>query len=266
MNAKRLLHPLDGRGQRNIKCIYWHYSDSDDVSMDTIRQWHQAKGWVREGYHFLIRKNGMIEVGRPESMVGAHCQGHNTNSLGICLCGSDKLSWYPAEVQYHSAGLLGRNLKDKYGLSLEAATKFHRDDYSTDCPGRLDRGYLKQAIMDYQPIVINTHKEDVEMSLIVSPKPVTELPICVYIGNLNGVNWDCVCKAENPNAKNVTVNIKAITNTVIGPDNGKGYNMQLGQNKSGEVRASADLKMAGAGWIIISCPDPVNMGFEYRPF
>lgn len=154
MNAKRILHPLDGRGQRKINRVYWHYSDSEDVPMSTIRQWHQAKGWIREGYHFLIRGSGLIELGRPESMVGAHCKGQNSNSLGICICGSDRKKdgvritpWYPANVQYHSAGVLGRALMQKYSLSLEDVTWYHRDSMSTSCPGSLVRSRLRAEIL-----------------------------------------------------------------------------------------------------------------------
>lgn len=58
-----------------------------DIGADEIRQWHKAKGWRDIGYHFVIRRNGKVEAGRPENLVGSHVQGHNSNSLGICLVG-----------------------------------------------------------------------------------------------------------------------------------------------------------------------------------
>ncbi len=39
------------------------------------------------GYHFVIRLNGNIEQGRPIEVIGAHCVGHNRNSIGICYIG-----------------------------------------------------------------------------------------------------------------------------------------------------------------------------------
>ena len=39
------------------------------------------------GYHYVIRRNGEIEPGRPEWMVGAHCLNHNRYSIGICYEG-----------------------------------------------------------------------------------------------------------------------------------------------------------------------------------
>ena len=44
-------------------------------------------GWKDIGYHFVIRRNGKVETGRPQQAVGAHAFGHNNNSIGICLVG-----------------------------------------------------------------------------------------------------------------------------------------------------------------------------------
>ncbi|MDH4120468.1 MAG: N-acetylmuramoyl-L-alanine amidase [Deltaproteobacteria bacterium] len=62
-----------------------------------IRRWHtdppppapppNGRGWSDIGYHYVIRLDGQVETGRPESTVGAHAQGHNQHSLGICLIG-----------------------------------------------------------------------------------------------------------------------------------------------------------------------------------
>lgn len=60
---------------------------SMDVGVHEIRQWHMAKGWFDIGYHYVIRRNGTIEKGRPENRPGAHVRGANEVSLGICLVG-----------------------------------------------------------------------------------------------------------------------------------------------------------------------------------
>ena len=44
------------------------------------------------GYHFFIRTNGAVEVGRRLTETGAHTQNYNNRSIGICLAGSDKFS------------------------------------------------------------------------------------------------------------------------------------------------------------------------------
>lgn len=63
-----------------------------DVGVEEIRQWHtrskpQGNGWTDVGYHFVIRRNGVVETGRPLEQSGAHTSGHNSNSIGICLVG-----------------------------------------------------------------------------------------------------------------------------------------------------------------------------------
>lgn len=60
---------------------------SMDIGVREIRQWHVQKGWLDVGYHFVIRRNGTVEDGRPHNVVGAHVEGFNSRSLGICLAG-----------------------------------------------------------------------------------------------------------------------------------------------------------------------------------
>lgn len=48
---------------------------------------HRARGFVMIGYHFVIRRDGKIETGRELDKVGAHVEGHNANSIGICMVG-----------------------------------------------------------------------------------------------------------------------------------------------------------------------------------
>jgi N-acetylmuramoyl-L-alanine amidase len=75
---------------RLIKEIIIHCSatrEGQQVSVDTIKDWHLAKGWNNIGYHFYIDLDGKINKGRDIDKIGAHCKGHNRNSIGICYCG-----------------------------------------------------------------------------------------------------------------------------------------------------------------------------------
>lgn len=58
-----------------------------DVGADEIRKWHLAKGWSDIGYHFVVRRNGTVEAGRSLEWQGAHAEGHNYESIAICLVG-----------------------------------------------------------------------------------------------------------------------------------------------------------------------------------
>lgn len=64
-----------------------HCSDSLTGDVAEIRRWHIARGWKDVGYHFIIRPDGEIEVGRTLEQIGAHCEGHNLDSVGTCLVG-----------------------------------------------------------------------------------------------------------------------------------------------------------------------------------
>ena len=76
---------------RKINDIILHCSatqEGQDIDISTIRRWHVAcNGWKDVGYHYCIKLDGTVQEGRPESQVGAHCSGHNANSIGICYIG-----------------------------------------------------------------------------------------------------------------------------------------------------------------------------------
>jgi len=61
-------------------------------SAQQIDEWHKKREtngirWRGIGYHYVIRRNGTIENGRPLSQPGAHVVGHNKYSVGICYEG-----------------------------------------------------------------------------------------------------------------------------------------------------------------------------------
>ena len=120
---------------RKITKIIVHYTNSGDVPASTIRQWHLANGWADIGYHKVIRRDGSIELGRPESQPGAHTKRFNRESLGVVLTGSDRQSWYPATAQLRSLGNVIDDWQRKYG---PATVYLHKDLNATSCPGRLE--------------------------------------------------------------------------------------------------------------------------------
>ncbi|MGL5965359.1 MAG: N-acetylmuramoyl-L-alanine amidase, partial [Fusobacteriaceae bacterium] len=58
-----------------------------DIGVRDIRMWHKQQGWLDVGYHFIIKRDGTIEEGRPVDVVGSHVKNHNSNSVGVCLVG-----------------------------------------------------------------------------------------------------------------------------------------------------------------------------------
>ncbi len=60
---------------------------TQDIGVKEIRSWHRKRGFTDIGYHYVIRRDGYIEEGRPEHVVGAHAKGFNRHSLAICMVG-----------------------------------------------------------------------------------------------------------------------------------------------------------------------------------
>lgn len=75
---------------RRIEKVILHCSATRkglDIGVNTIRQWHLARGWKDVGYHWVIKIDGTLQAGRDESVAGSHTQNHNANSIGICYVG-----------------------------------------------------------------------------------------------------------------------------------------------------------------------------------
>ncbi len=61
--------------------------EGKDYTVDQIRQMHLARGFSDIGYHYLVARDGTILPGRHVDIIGAHCLGHNTCSIGISYIG-----------------------------------------------------------------------------------------------------------------------------------------------------------------------------------
>ena len=98
------------RSKRTIKEIIVHCSatpEGKDYTVLDIRRWHKQQGWSDIGYHYVIYRNGHVEPGRNVDIAGAHCEGHNMHSIGVCYIGGMTRD--------------GKNPKDTRTLSQKAA-------------------------------------------------------------------------------------------------------------------------------------------------
>lgn len=128
---------LNERQSTNIIVVHHTGNPTDDnLSAAEIHASHIAQGWAGIGYHYVIRKDGTIERGRPKWAVGAHAYGRNRGSIGIHVCGNFELV-EPTEAQFNSLAQLIGELCNIYGLTASAdAVVGHRDLMATACPGR----------------------------------------------------------------------------------------------------------------------------------
>lgn len=125
--------------KRNIKEIIVHCSatpEGKDFTIDDIKRWHLQRGFSDIGYHYIIYRDGSIHKGRNESIIGAHCTGHNTISIGVCYIGGmDSANKNPKDTrtQQQKDALLRllKELKKKYP---SAKIYSHKDFAPKACP------------------------------------------------------------------------------------------------------------------------------------
>ncbi|WP_461207784.1 peptidoglycan recognition protein family protein [Clostridium sp. DL1XJH146] len=113
------------------KFMVLHHADISRCSIQDIHSWHQAKGWAGCGYHYFITKGGDIYRGRTDDMIGSHCKGHNTNSIGIC-CEGDYVEETMPDKQQEALCELCCSLMDKYNIKTIYG---HKELRATSCPG-----------------------------------------------------------------------------------------------------------------------------------
>lgn len=123
---------------RNITEIIIHCADTPegrDVKAADIRRWHKARGFDDIGYHYVIDLDGTIEAGREIEKAGAHAQGHNANSIGICYIGGAdkqmKVKDTRTDAQKASLVLLLKYLRQRYPAAKIIG---HRDVSVKPCP------------------------------------------------------------------------------------------------------------------------------------
>ena len=88
----------------------------DDRAAD-VHRWHIERGFDGIGYHYVIPVSGRTERGRPEYWTGAHVRGHNFESIGIALAGTDEFNdaqiddlvdlLYRLKLQHQDAQIVG---------------------------------------------------------------------------------------------------------------------------------------------------------------
>jgi len=157
----------DGVMPRHIDTLIIHCSATPNgrwTTVEDIDGWHKARGFLRNGaararfnpklssigYHRVIYTNGVPATGRDINEVGAHCRGINSNSIGICLVGTDRFK----AQQWATLASQVRELCAQYGIPMVPAdlrdprgirgVLGHREvpEVAKDCPGFDVRAWL----------------------------------------------------------------------------------------------------------------------------
>ena len=125
--------------RRRTDYIIIHCADTYpdmDIGRVEIDRWHRARGFLEIGYHWVIRRDGTIEVGRQLSDAGAHATGYNHKSIGICMVGGmSRVDSGPEDnfrdEQWSALKHIVGQMLAKY---LDAEVIGHRDVSAKACP------------------------------------------------------------------------------------------------------------------------------------
>jgi len=132
---------------RKITEIIIHCSatvEDRDYTVADIDRWHRQKGFNGIGYHYVIYRDGSIHAGRPLERAGAHCQGHNQYSIGICYIGGLSKDKQPKDTrtpqQIDSMHALIEQLQEDFsyrgtcGELVEPTVHGHNEFSAKSCP------------------------------------------------------------------------------------------------------------------------------------
>ena len=126
-------HEVPYISMRVINKVIIHCTDSPDsldIDVRDVNRWHLDRGWSGIGYHYFLKRNGTIQIGRPVEKIGAHVRGHNHDSIGVCWAGRNNIT----TKQYKSLLLLLRGLKSQYKLTVDDFFGHTELDNNKTCP------------------------------------------------------------------------------------------------------------------------------------
>ena len=124
---------------RKITDIIVHCSATPEgkpFTVTDIDRWHRQRGFAQIGYHYVIYLDGTVHKGRPITQVGAHCQGHNAHSIGICYIGglaADNKTPKDTRTEAQKQAMLNL-LKELRAKFPTATIRGHRDFATKACP------------------------------------------------------------------------------------------------------------------------------------
>ena len=128
------------KSKRTINEVIIHCSatpEGKEYTVADITRWHKQRGWKTIGYHYVVYLDGSIHEGRDVDVIGAHCKGHNSYSIGVCYIGGCDNSGKKAKdtrTPEQKEGLL-QLLKELKALYPKAKVVSHRDyEKGKACP------------------------------------------------------------------------------------------------------------------------------------
>lgn len=123
---------------REINRIIVHCSATPpdmDIGAAEIGRWHRDRGWQSIGYHYVIRRDGKVEIGRSENVAGAHTHLYNHDSIGVCWVGGVDSENEPQDNRTQDQRLALADLVWALRIKYPHATVHgHREFAAKACP------------------------------------------------------------------------------------------------------------------------------------
>jgi N-acetyl-anhydromuramyl-L-alanine amidase AmpD len=139
-----VIHTAGVHGDSTSAAIRKFHVTVDDPETKAV----EGNGWKDIGYHFVVRKDGTVEPGRPVTKYGAHTEGAN-DTIGICVTGDgDREPWTPAQWK-SVAHLCSQHVTDATHVCghREAPTRLGAKPTMKTCPGKLvDMDLVRGAV------------------------------------------------------------------------------------------------------------------------
>jgi N-acetylmuramoyl-L-alanine amidase len=113
--------------------VWFTDAASSAKRLESIRNFHQQRGWADIGYHYVIDRGGRIWEGRNIAYQGAHVRDNNENNVGVMLLGNfDQQT--PSQPQIGSLHGMLKTLERHFRVQ-SARLYTHQELNRTECPG-----------------------------------------------------------------------------------------------------------------------------------
>lgn len=127
------------KSKRKINEIIVHCTatpQGKNFTVEDIDRWHKERGWKGIGYHYVVYLDGTVHEGRDVDVMGAHCTGHNKNSIGVVYIGgldaSGKKAFDSRTTEQRIS--LMNTIKELKSLYPNATVHGHNEFAAKACP------------------------------------------------------------------------------------------------------------------------------------
>ena len=132
--------PLKKINPADVRFVVIHHTANANPAWG-VRECHKShrddRGWSGIGYNYFIEQDGRVFEGRSDldlDYIGAHVEGYNSRSIGLCLAGNYDVQTPPPANLIITAKVAAMVLK-RYGLT-PSAIRYHSDLADKSCPGK----------------------------------------------------------------------------------------------------------------------------------